>query len=151
MPLSRLARGVATVQPDTTLSEAARLMDTFSVGALVIADSPGGVPVGIVTDRDIVRRIGRGSDPTTETVACFAGKALETIGVDEPTRKAVAVMRKRGVRRIPIVDERGHLAGIVSLDDVLLMLSEEMADVAGILVREFAQEHPVPAAHERSL
>lgn len=151
MPLSRLARGVATVKPDTALSEAARLMDLFSVGALVVADSPEGVPTGIVTDRDIVRLIGEGADPKTETVARFAGKALATIGVGEPTGKAVALMRERGVRRLPIVDERGHLAGIVSLDDVLLFLGEEMAEVAEILRREFAQEHPVPSAHERSL
>lgn len=152
MSLSRLARGsVATVEPSCTLSEAARHMTMLSVGALVIADAPGSRPVGIITDRDLVKMIGEGLDPKVATVAGFAGAPLETIGVGEPTSRALAAMREHGVRRLPIVDDQGRLAGIVSLDDVLLMLGEEMAAVADTIRREFESEHPTPSAHERAL
>jgi CBS domain-containing protein len=151
MPLSRLRGSVATAAPTCTLAEAARLMTMLSVGALVIADSPRGEPLGIVTDRDLVRKIGEGLDPRVATVDCFVGAALETLAVGQSPREAVALMRKRGVRRLPVVDERGHLAGIVSLDDILLTLGEELGDVAATIRKEFESEHPTASAHERSL
>jgi len=151
MSLSRLARGsVATVRPDCSLREAARNMSMLSVGALVIAESPKAEPIGIVTDRDLVRLIGEGCDPGEETVAAFTGSALRTVGTEASAREVVALMREHGVRRLPIVDDAGHLTGIVSLDDVLLMLGEEMADVAGTLRREFDREHPKASAHDRA-
>lgn len=152
MSLSRLARGsVATVEPSCTVGEAARLMALLAVGSLVIADSPQAEPVGIITDRDLVKMIGEGIDPHLATLARFAGAPLTTVAVSSPTRQVVALMREHGVRRLPIVDEQGHLTGIVSLDDVLLALGEEMADVAGTISKEFENEHPKPSAHDRSL
>ena len=152
MSLTKLARGsVATVKPTSTVSEAARLMTMLSVGALVDAESPHAVPVGIITDRDLVTMIGEGLDPKVATVASFAGAPLKTVAVSAPTRQVVALMREHGVRRLPIVDEQGHLTGIVSLDDVLLILGEEMADIAGSIRKELGREHPTPSAHERTL
>lgn len=152
MSLSRLARGsVATVKPTCTVGEAARHMTMLSVGALVIADSPKARPLGIITDRDLVKLIGEGLDPKVATVACFAGAPLETVGVGESTRQVIALMRKHGVRRLPVLDDQGQLAGIVSLDDVLLELGEEMAAVADAIRKEFEVERPTPSAHERSL
>ncbi len=152
MSLSRLARGsVATIEPSCTVSEAARLMTMLSVGALVIADSPQAAPVGIITDRDLVKMIGEGLDPKVATVACFAGAPLRTVAVSAPTRQVVALMREHGVRRLPIVDDQDHLTGIVSLDDVLLTVGEEMADIAGTIRKEFESEHPTPSAHEGAL
>lgn len=150
MTLSRLARdAVATVEPHCTLAEAARQMVMFSVGALVIADDGSAPPRGIVTDRDLVKRIAEGADPARETVEAFAGP-VETLAADAGPREALARMRKRGVRRLPVVDAEGKLCGIVSLDDVLLEIGEQMADVAAMLRRQFGAEHPRAAAHERA-
>jgi CBS domain-containing protein len=147
-----MARGsVAVIEPGCTVSEAARLMTLLSVGSLVIADSPQAAPIGIVTDRDLVKLIGEGLDPNVATVASFAGARLATVDVNAPTRQVVALMREHGVRRLPIVDDRGHLTGIVSLDDILVTLGEEMADIAGTIRREFQGEHPTASAHDRSL
>jgi CBS domain-containing protein len=152
MSLNSLARGsVATVEPGCTLREAARQMTMLSVGALVIADSPQAAPVGIITDRDLVKMIGEGLDPKVATVASFAGAPLKTVAVNAPTKQVAALMREHGVRRLPIVDDRGQLTGIVSLDDLLLTLGEEMADIAGAIRKEFESEHPTHSAHERSL
>ena len=152
MSLSRLAHGsVATVAPSCTASEAARIMTMLSVGGLVIAESPQSPPVGIITDRDLVKMIGEGLDPKVATVASFARGPLQTVGIGTPMRRALALMRAHGVRRLPIVDERGHLAGIVSMDDVLLTLGEEMADVSAAIRKELENEHPRPSAHDRAL
>ena len=59
-------------------------------------------------------------------------------------------MRKAGVRRLPLVDAEGHLASLVSLDDLLVRLGREMGDIADAIEKEFRQEHPVPSAHERA-
>lgn len=152
MSLSRLARGsTATVGRTCTVNEAARLMTMFSVGALVIADSPQAAPIGIITDRDLVKMIGEGLDPKLATVARFAGVPLQTVAIGEPTNQVIALMRQHGVRRLPIVDDEGHLTGVVSLDDILLTLGEQMADVADTIRKEFAREHPTSSAHERAL
>jgi CBS domain-containing protein len=126
-------------------------MTMYSVGALLIADSPQAKPVGIITDRDLVKMIGEGLDPKVASVASFAGPQLATLTENASTRQAVALMREHGVRRLPIVDDQGHPTGIVSLDDVLLTLGEEMADIAGTIRKEFESEHPKPSAHDRAL
>jgi len=106
MSLSKLAQGsVATILPSCTVSEAARQMTMFSVGALVLVESPDGAPVGIITDRDIVKMIGEGLDPKMATVAGSVGGPLKTVTANEPTNQVVAPMRQNGVRRLPIVDD----------------------------------------------
>ncbi|MBW2244346.1 MAG: CBS domain-containing protein [Deltaproteobacteria bacterium] len=87
------------------MSEAARQMTMFSVGALVLVESPDGAPVGIITDRDIVKMIGEGLDPKMATVAGSVGGPLKTVTANEPTNQVVAPMRQNGVRRLPIVDD----------------------------------------------
>lgn len=150
--LSRLAKdSVATVGPDCTLSEAAREMAMLSVGALVIVEAADGKPVGIVTDRDVVRALGEGLDPKTATVGQAAGAPLQTIGPDTPRDEVLARMQRHGIRRLPVVDERGRLTGIVALDDVLLELGTELGRIVELLQREFARERPGSSAHERSL
>lgn len=154
MPLSRLARGaVATVEPHCTVAEAARQMVLFSVGALVIADRDGAPPQGIVTDRDIVKRVAEGCDPAAETVERFI-RPVETVAADAGVREILAKMRRQGVRRLPTVGTDGCLTGIVSLDDVLLRLGEEqggeMGEVAAMLRKQFESEHPQPPAHDRA-
>ncbi|MGH0029862.1 MAG: CBS domain-containing protein [Myxococcota bacterium] len=152
MPLSRLARSsVATIPPSCPLSEAARLMTMLSVGALVIAESPKDEPVGIVTDRNLVKLIGEGLDPKLANVARFVGPPLATVPIGTPMKEVVRLMHAHGVRRLPIVDGEGQLTGIVSLDDVLLSLGEEMADVAGTIRKGLESEHRPPSAHERAL
>ncbi len=151
--LSRLAKdSIATVDPRCTVSEAAREMTMLSVGALVVIDPESSAPIGIVTDRDLVKMIGEGLDAKVATVGCFAGGApLQTIAIGTPRDQVLAQMRRHGVRRLPIVDDEGRLAGIVTLDDLLLKLGSELGEIAGLLEAEFENEHPVPSAHDRSL
>ena len=140
---------VTTVEPGFTVCEAARRMVEANVGALVIIDQVSR-PVGIVTDRDLVVLLAEGVDPTEEKIGCFAGQMLQTIPVGDGIRDVTEKMHKHGVRRLPVVDSEGQLAGIVSLDDVLLLLGREMGDVAATIENELSKERSVSALRHRS-
>lgn len=134
------AREVHTVEASCTVVEAARRMAAHSVGALVITDVSGEVPLGIVTDRDLVVLLARGVDPNTETVAPLASRKLETLQAGEGIQHVAHKMRRHGVRRLPIVDVEGRLAGIVSMDDILVLLGRGMADIALAVEGELQHE-----------
>jgi CBS domain-containing protein len=136
-------KSVVTVQPETTILGAARIMMERCVGALVISDASGEVARGIVTDRDLLYMISEGMDPKTATVGCFAQPRLHTVRVDESVTDVTAAMRKHGVRRLPVVDAEGRLVGLVSLDDILALLGREFGDVAGTLSEELEHERRV--------
>jgi CBS domain-containing protein len=141
MPLIEMAaRSVVTVEADCSLVEAARRMVESSVGSLVIADADRKKPLGIVTDRDLVVLLARGADPKRDTVAPLVRPGLETVSEGETLQHVTQKLRKHGIRRLPIVDEEGRLAGIVSLDDVLVLLGREMADLAMAVEGELANE-----------
>jgi CBS domain-containing protein len=146
MSLAELAqKSLYTVEPSEKIAKAARLMCDHSVGALVITDASGSTPLGVLTDRDIVWMIAEGLDPREAEVGQFVHSRLQTVpvsaGLSEVTRK----MREHGVRRLPIVDQESRLIGLVSLDDVLVLLGRELADAAGAITGELGQERRIGA------
>ncbi|MBP1686907.1 MAG: hypothetical protein H6Q33_3050 [Deltaproteobacteria bacterium] len=149
MSLTELTRAaVRTIQPSATVAEAARLMCEQSVGALVITDASEVTPLGIITDRDLVWMMAEGLDARRATVEQFARSPLQTVHVSDSLSEATKKMRASGVRRLPIVDQEGRLIGLVSLDDILVLLGRELADVAATITTELEHERrirPVPA------
>jgi CBS domain-containing protein len=144
MSLEKLMqKSVCTVDRSTTLVEAARQLMQHSVGALVITEPSEPGPVGIITDRDLVAMVAKGLDPKQTTVDWFAQPALETVRVDDALETVTHKMRESGVRRLPVLDVDGRLAGIVSLDDVLVLLGREISDVASTIETGLVQEHAV--------
>jgi CBS domain-containing protein len=140
--------GVTVVNRDSTVLEAAQMMRRYHIGAVVVVDVMGEsqVPVGIVTDRDIVLAVVAMSlEPRSLSAGDIMGDEVVTVPEDCEVHEAIATMRKKGVRRMPIVKANGALAGIVTLDDLLPMLSEELADLAKLPLagrkREFATRH----------
>jgi predicted transcriptional regulator len=116
---------------------------------LVITDASGVTPLHIVTDRDLVVMIAEGLDPDAATVDCLAYRPLQTIGVGATLADAAQAMRVAGVRRLPIVDSERRLVGVVTLDDVLVALGREMADVEKAIRSELAHEREVAYVRER--
>jgi CBS domain-containing protein len=139
---------VRTIQQSATLAEAARLMCEHSVGALVITDASGVTPLGIITDRDLVWMIAEGLDARDATVDQFVRSSLQTVHVSDSLSDATRKMRESAVRRLPIVDEQSRLLGIVSLDDILVLLGRELADVAAAITGEFEHERRIGAARK---
>ena len=136
-------RDVVTTGRDTGIIEAARLMRDHHVGSLVVVESKEGrtEPVGILTDRDIVieviaEEVGVG-DVCVGDVMSFA---LLKVNEKETVFDTAQRMRARGVRRVPVIRDSGELAGILALDDILELLSEELSLLARLTGRETEQE-----------
>lgn len=136
-------REVAYTARDTSVQAAAKLMRHYHVGTLVVIDEIAGrrVPVGIVTDRDIVVEVDAVElDPKTITVGDIMSQELVTIPESAGLLQAMEVMRFKGVRRLPVVGKEGQLVGIVSVDDLLELLAEGLSDLTRIIAREQAHE-----------
>ena len=139
MPVGEICnREVVVAERTTTIVEAARLMRRYHVGDLVVADEVQGrrVPVGMVTDRDLVVEVIAREQPFAScTVSAIMSATVvcvpETAGVIE----AIQLMRSHGVRRVPVVDAGGALVGILAADDLLDLLAEELSALARIAPR----------------
>jgi CBS domain-containing protein len=144
MPIGNVCiRDVVVASRETTAREAARLMSESHVGNLVVVEDIGGrrVPVGIITDRDIVRNVvAEALDASVFTLEDLAARDLVTVREDQGVFECVQQMRINGIRRMPVVDSKGGLVGIISLDDLIQLLAEEMSELAKVIVREQARE-----------
>jgi CBS domain-containing protein len=140
MSLERICtKTVVTISPDATVLDAAKLMHSKHVGCLVVLDDSR--PIGILTDRDIVlKTIAREQKPAATTVKSVMTANPTMVNVNYDLLDAVRLMRNRGVRRLPIVDEHRHLLGIVTMDDLLTAISAEIGDLAGTVHKEFGLE-----------
>ncbi len=126
-------RAVDTARIDETLLTCAKRMASRCVGTLVVVDDDQR-PVGIITDRDLaVRGMAAGLDPNETRVADVASMHVVTIGEHATIEAALNTMHMDRVRRLPIVDRTGRLAGIVSFEDVLARLARQMTEVGGLL------------------
>lgn len=135
-------REVVVTDRDTSVAEAAKLMRRDHVGDLVVLDpARPRVPVGLVTDRDIVVEVvAAGLDPEAVTVMDLVTEPLTVATEDTGFWEALATMRRHGVRRLPIVDDGGELVGIVTLDDALELVGEAMGSLVALVSREIDRE-----------
>lgn len=120
-------RRAVTVEPETTIPEAARLMTDLSVGSVVVVRD--GTVCGILTDRDVLTRgVRSGRDIRELAVAALMTPDPVVIGPDETVAGATVLMAQRQVRRLPVV-AGGTLIGVLALDDVLALVSDELANL----------------------
>lgn len=136
-------RKVVVMQAEETITGAAKLMRDQHVGSVLIVDEQDGkrVPVGIVTDRDlVVEVIAPGLDPDAITVGDIMMTGFAVVKEETGVFEAIKYMRAKGVRRLPVVDREEKLVGIVTLDDLLILLSEELDALAKLVTREQQNE-----------
>jgi CBS domain-containing protein len=125
---------VVTASPDTPVSEVATTMRDETVGSVVVVE--GDAPVGLVTDRDIAVRIAADAlDSTEMTARQMMTEDPVTVEVDTGILELCNAMHDEGVRRMPVVDG-DDLAGIVTLDDLTVLLSGELEELAGVIQSE---------------
>jgi CBS domain-containing protein len=133
---------VATIAPEAGIVEAARAMRTAHVGDLVVIELRRGypVPIGIVTDRDIVVGVvAREAAPAEIAVADLMSRNLVLLDEDSGIDAALRAMREAGVRRAPVVGPDGQLVGILSIDDIIDRMARQLTDVATLIATE--QDH----------
>ena len=124
--------------------DAAKRMRMFHVGDIVVVEQRGNkrIPVGILTDRDIVLSV-VASDPShlsSLLVSDAMSSDLTTAPEDTTLVDAIKLMQDRGVRRLPIVDHDGSLVGILTFDDIVRFFADEMGELAKVMAREEKME-----------
>jgi len=122
----------------TTALDAARLMRQQHVGDLVVVDDPQheGVPLGIVTDRDLaVEILGNGLDPATTRVGSLMRTPIVIADESEDSSQVIERMRKHGVRRVPVVNHDGQSVGIITLDDLLRLFVSDAGALLEIITK----------------
>lgn len=125
-----MTKNPRTVTPDTPVSEAARMMKEEDVGLVPVVERVGGAEtrgrlIGVVTDRDIaVRHVAEGRAIDAPVSEVMSG-GVKTCSENDSVEDAMALMGREQVRRIPIVDERGSLVGVVAQADLVRMGSKD--------------------------
>jgi CBS domain-containing protein len=113
------------------------------VGTVVVVERRNGreIPVGIITDRDLVVEVlAQNLSPETLTVSDVMSSDLVTAREDDNFWRTLDRMSAKGIRRLPVVDDEGALAGILTVDDVLTALAVGLSDVTRLVQREIARE-----------
>lgn len=144
MPIAQIcSRGVVIANPDDSLRTVAALMRVHHVGSVVVTRDDAGLcrPLGIITDRDIVLAlVAKDVSPDAVSAGDVMSEPLETLNETDEVWTALERMRSRGVRRLPVLGAQGELVGIVSTDDLLELVAEELSGLARIIGREQRQE-----------
>jgi CBS domain-containing protein len=143
--IEALHRSGVAVSPDTTIRAAAGLMEHAGVGSLAIVD--GERLIGIVTDRDIVRRAVARGVPADGRIDSVMTTDLVTVDVGADVHSVYGLLREHAVRRIPVV--RGNrFVGMITMDDLLIELASDLADLARPITAEALFSHremPLPS------
>lgn len=138
--------GAQVARPEEALAEAARTMLQSHVGSLIVVQTEGTArrPVGILTDRDIVRgQLRLSADLFCLTVGDVMTPDPLSIDANAGVTEAIESLHARGVRRAPVVDGAGSLLGIVTLDDLLPAVARELEELSTLIGTQ--------ARHERKL
>ena len=139
-------RYVDLADADESVQAAALRMAERKVGTLVVLDSARR-PIGILTDRDLALRVvAAGKDPGQTRVEGVMSPSPRTVSEGTPIEQALAMMRSGSIRRLLVVDQDDALLGLVSLDDILCLLTEELRDVGRLLEREMPAGTPIAPA-----
>lgn len=140
-------RRVVIASPDESATAAARRMSDLHVGTLVVVnDTRGGqTPIGILTDRDLVVRVlAERRDVGGLVLREVMTGELVTARESENLYDALKKMRSFGIRRLPIVDDDGALVGILTFDDLVELVAEELSDLSSLVSREQKREREAP-------
>jgi CBS domain-containing protein len=124
------------------VAEACHEMKEKNIGALVVI-SDDNKPIGVLTDRDvIVRAIVQGKTAERTPVEEVMTSPVATLQAEATLEEATELMCSRNIRRVPIVDQEQRLVGLVSFDDVVLLLGIEFGNLAGAVASTVTAANP---------
>ena len=148
MSLQRFCkRPIVAITPEKSIMEACQLLEERNIGCLVVEER--GKLCGILTDRDIALRVtGRGKDPQLTHVGMVMTANPVRIPVDSTLHELTMLMHGQHVRRVPIIDASGRAIGIVTLDDLLVLLGDEMSDLTKTVSEAFFRKPAEVGAEE---
>jgi CBS domain-containing protein len=148
MSLQRFCkRPTVTIAPEKSIREACQLLEERNVGCLLVEEH--GKLCGILTDRDIALRVvGQGKDPQLTRVGSIMTANPVRIPVESTLHELTMLMHGQHVRRVPIIDTSGRAIGMVTLDDLLMLLSDEMSDLGKTVSEAFFRKPAELGAEE---
>ncbi len=123
-----VTRAVLTVEEGDSFHDAAIWMIERGIGSAVVLKD--GTPTGIITDRDALRVIARGSDIAKMTVKDCVTRGLKTVSPSLELHEAAKVMRDKGFRHLVVVNDAGELSGVFSMRDLVVGLLQERTEVS---------------------
>jgi CBS domain-containing protein len=124
-----MTKNPSSVSPDATVREAAQLMQRENVGIIPVVDGTDRRLLGVVTDRDIaIRCVAEGRDGSCRVQDVMSADRIQTCTPNDEIDQVMSAMSREQVRRIPIVDERGSLLGIVSQADIVRQANDKRAE-----------------------
>lgn len=136
-------RDVVVAEKTESVREAINLMRSNHVGDVVVIEKRDDliVPVGILTDRDIVVEI-LAEDVDLDAVNVGDVMSYQLVTVNEETKllDVIKLMRIKGIRRLPVVNKQGGLEGILSVDDLLELVVEQLTDIVSLVSNEITHE-----------
>lgn len=145
--IDSIRRSGLGIAPGRTITDAARIMETAAVGSLAVVD--GDELVGIVTDRDLVRRgLAKGLSPEARVDGVMSTPVV-TIDAEADLHGAFTLFRTHAVRRLAVVRD-GRFVGVITVDDLLIDLAADLVDLARPVTAEVLFGHhdaPVPAVN----
>lgn len=121
------AATIITIRPDATLAEAAQLLSEQRIGAVVVSED-GKSPAGILSERDIVRRLGQGgAEALSQPISEVMTREVQTCATGDDAMVILERMTAGRFRHMPVVDEAGHMLGVVSIGDAVSGRLKELA------------------------
>ena len=145
-----MSHDVERIPPGETVAHAAKRMASRNLGLLPIC-GPDGKPIGVITDRDIALRVvGKDRLAARTMVADVMSAPVHSVGPDYPVNRVGELMTKAGVSRLLVVDEDGHLEGLVSVADLLVHAPGLNALVAARAVYARERRARSPAESQRT-
>jgi CBS domain-containing protein len=149
MKISDLAlREPIVIGCDGTMADTAALMASSGVGSVIVVEDDR--PVGIVTDRDLVTRGVARAYPTDGRIDGLMTMGVIALDIDHDLEDLVHVFRDHAVRRIPIVDQ-DRVVGVVSLDDIMVLVADELSTVSKVLAGQIMFPHAADEARTPAL
>ena len=142
-------RNVVTVRRHEELATAAWMMRERNVGCLVVVEPAGTAggekPVGMLTDRDIVTQVvARQKDPLTIRIGDIMSRDVATAREDDSVLDLLAAMRRKGVRRMPVISADNRLVGLATIDDVFAVVAEAIDALSGAVAAAWRHERSQP-------
>lgn len=137
-------REVVFAKADESVREAVQRMRDQHVGDIVVVDDRSGhaVPVGILTDRDIVMEIvAEEVAMESVTIGDIMSREIWTINQKKDLFAAMGLMRDKGVRRLPVVNDLGGLEGLLTVDDMIDLLAELLGDMSDLIGQQQEKEY----------
>lgn len=136
-------RDVVVIEKSESVREVVKLMRSNHVGDVVVIEKrdQSVIPLGILTDRDIVvELVAEDVDLDAVNVGDVMSDQLVTVDNGMKLLDAIKLMRIKGVRRLPVVNAEGELQGILTVDDLLELIVEQLSDIVGLVVNEMTEE-----------